>query len=309
MTSLTHRKGAPPQLAALIPLVTDSVPSANGKKVYEGALNRFFEWYSRLEHPHTFAKALVNKYIQELLKTQKSPSTINQALTVIRRLADEAHDAQLLDTRTRDAIMRIKPLKRLGRRTGRWLSETEAASLIHKPDLNGLKGKRDRVLLGLLVECGLRREEAITLNVDQFQVRKNRHLFADVKGKGGRIRTVPVPAPCARRIQDWIDAAGLTEGRLLRRIGKNGKLAGDSLTAPGVYKAVREYAESMGLKIAPHDLRRTFAQLAHGKNARLEQIQHTLGHESIRTTEIYLGLQLDLDNAACDAFDLEQENK
>lgn len=60
------------------------------------------------------------------------------------------------------------------------------------------------------------------------------------------------------------------------------------------------YGAKIGLDIAPHDLRRTFARLAHKGRAGLEQIQLALGHVSLTTTERYLGVRLDLQDGACD---------
>lgn len=57
--------------------------------------------------------------------------------------------------------------------------------------------------------------------------------------------------------------------------------------------------------VAPHDLRRTFAQLALKGGAKIDQIQFSLGHGSIRTTEIYLGIQQDLTDAPCDHLGLK----
>ena len=56
----------------------------------------------------------------------------------------------------------------------------------------------------------------------------------------------------------------------------------------------------MGGSLAPHDVRRTFAKLAHKGRAALEQIQLSLGHASIVTTERYLGVRQDLHDAPCD---------
>ena len=57
-------------------------------------------------------------------------------------------------------------------------------------------------------------------------------------------------------------------------------------------------------QLAPHDLRTTFAKLAHKGRAALEQIQLSLGHASIQTTERYLGVQQDLTDAPCDHLGL-----
>ena len=60
----------------------------------------------------------------------------------------------------------------------------------------------------------------------------------------------------------------------------------------------------MGLKLAPHDCRRTFAQLARKAASPLEQIQMALGHSSIQTTERYLGLKQDLTDSPSDRLAL-----
>jgi integrase/recombinase XerD len=56
--------------------------------------------------------------------------------------------------------------------------------------------------------------------------------------------------------------------------------------------------------LAAHDLRRTFAKLAHRGGAGLDQIQLSLGHASIQTTERYLGVEQDLVDAPCDVLGL-----
>ena len=64
-------------------------------------------------------------------------------------------------------------------------------------------------------------------------------------------------------------------------------------------------ANRIGVKLAPHDARRSFAKLAHRGRAALEQIQITLGHASIQTTERYLAVRQDLSDAPCDHLGLD----
>jgi integrase len=56
---------------------------------------------------------------------------------------------------------------------------------------------------------------------------------------------------------------------------------------------------------APHDLRRTYAKLAHKGGAKLDQIQLSLGHASLTTTERYLGVRQNRDDAPCDYLQLD----
>jgi site-specific recombinase XerD len=65
------------------------------------------------------------------------------------------------------------------------------------------------------------------------------------------------------------------------------------MTAQSVFEVVEKYGRRIGLEIAHHDVRRSFAKLAHNGHAPLEQII-SLGHASIQTTERYLGIRQDL---------------
>lgn len=76
------------------------------------------------------------------------------------------------------------------------------------------------------------------------------------------------------------------------------------MTDQAVADVVRTYGAALGVKLAAHDLRRTFAKLAHRADGRLDQIQLTLGHASIKTTERYLGVAQDLTDAPGDHLGL-----
>jgi integrase len=113
-----------------------------------------------------------------------------------------------------------------------------------------------------------------------------------------------MPAWTKVAIDRWAEAAGITEGRLLRAVNKGDRIVSESMTAQAVFQTVGHYSRRIGVEVAPHDLRRTFAKLAHKGNAALEQIQITLGHASIQTTERYLGIEQDLTDAPCDHLGL-----
>ncbi len=98
----------------------------------------------------------------------------------------------------------------------------------------------------------------------------------------------------------WLEVAGYRTGLVLGSVNKGGRITGQGITAQAIYGVVARYGERLGVPGAPHDLRRTFAKLAHTGHAPLEQIQISLGHASIQTTEKYLGVQQDLTDAPCD---------
>ena len=66
------------------------------------------------------------------------------------------------------------------------------------PDRSILKGKRNYVIIALLVGCALRRQELASLTIEDIQLREGRWVIIDLRGKGGRIRTVAVPSGSSR---------------------------------------------------------------------------------------------------------------
>ena len=158
-------------------------------------------------------------------------------------------------------------------------------------------------MLGLLLGCGLRRSEVVGLRLDQLQLREGHWVIVDLVGKGGRIRTVPVPAWCKALVDCWIRHSDVREGRVFRRILKNGTRRDDGVTANVVWYAVKRCARQAGIEnLAPHDLRRSCARLCHGCGGELEQIQFLLGHASVQTTERYIGCKQNLKQAVNDRF-------
>jgi integrase len=161
-------------------------------------------------------------------------------------------------------------------------------------------------MIAVLIGCGLRRAEAAALKLEDIQHREGHWVIADLNGKGGHIRTVPMPDWVKRAIDEWIVPAGLTSGPLFRAINKAGRTWGNGFTPKVIWSIVREGAANCGLTgLAPHDLRRTCARLCHQAGGELEQIQFLLGHVSIETTERYLGCKQRFQNAVNDAIGLE----
>jgi integrase len=87
-----------------------------------------------------------------------------------------------------------------------------------------LNGKRDCAILGLLLGCGLRRDELVRLTVEDIQQREGRWVIVDILGKGRRRRTIPVPSWVKVSIDEWTSAAGLTDGCVFRAINKGGRV-------------------------------------------------------------------------------------
>ena len=120
-------------------------------------------------------------------------NTINQQLAAVRRLAHEAADAGLLSPELAAGISRVKGVQQLGFRAGNWLSADECSAVLSRAGGTSLRAKRDYAMLVVLFGCGLRRSELVGLDVNDIQVRQGHWAVVDLIGKGGHIRTVPIP--------------------------------------------------------------------------------------------------------------------
>ena len=171
-------------------------------------------------------------------------------LAAVRRLAFEAADIGLLSPELAAGIGRVKGAKRLGVRIGNWLTVDQSRALLAESGGDGLRGKRDRAILALLIGCGLRRAELIGLGLEDFQIREEHWVIADLIGKGKHIRTVPVPVWTKRAVDEWTDAAKISTGALFRRVGRLGKICGARLTPKAVWHIVKAAAKRATLRIS-----------------------------------------------------------
>jgi integrase len=234
-----------------------------------------------------------------------SPSTVNVRLSAMRKLVTEAQRNGMLSAGEAENLAGVPNLREKGIRLGNWLTREQAKKLLQVPDRSKLKGKREYAILALLVGCALRRQELVNLNIEDIQMRERRWVIADLRGKGGRVRTVAVPIWVKQGINAWTTAAGIEDGRLLRSISKSGKLNGDTLSDWAVWSVVEQSAKEIGIeRFGAHDLRRTCAKLCRKSGGDLEQIKFLLGHSSIQTTERYLGSEQEIAIAVNDNLGL-----
>jgi integrase len=232
-------------------------------------------------------------------------SSIIIRMSAIRKLAAEASDNGLIAPELAAGIARVKSAKSVGIRTGNWLSVRQAQNLLNAPDVTALRGLRDRAILAVLLGCGLRRSEVAALTFAHVQQRDGRWCIVDLKGKHGRVRTMPMPTWVKVAIDAWTATADVVDGPVFRPVNRADRVAGERLGEKVVWQMLQAYAAAVGAPgIAPHDLRRTCAKLCRAAGGELEQIQLLLGHASVQTTERYLGTKQDLVHAPNDAIKL-----
>jgi len=251
-------------------------------------------------------KAVVNSYKAHLLdETNLAPSTINQYLTAIRNLAKEAKDNSLMDTALADGIKNVEGVTSGGRKIGNWLTKKQAREFMSSPDPSTLLGCRNRALLAVAIGAGLRREEIANLTFKHIQMRDERWAVVDILGKRNKYRSVPIAEWIKETIDRWSSTAGITEGYIFRPLTKFGTFRGIQIAPQTVYDTVKKYAQMCGFDLSPHDLRRTFAKLSYKGGTDLKQIQYSLGHSSVETTERYLGIEQDFEDSPSDRLGIK----
>jgi integrase/recombinase XerD len=184
-------------------------------------------------------------------------------------------------------IMAI-PTKRHERSIVCYLDHAEITALLAAPDQASWLGRRNRALLALMIQTGVRVSELVGLRVSDVHLGTGRHI--QVLGKGRKKRATPLTAEVAALLAQWITEHGgspddplfaTRQGRPLSRhtVG----LLLDKHTATAA-----THCPSLSTKrVTPHTLRHTAAMLWRAKGVDIATIALLLGHESIQTTHIY----------------------
>lgn len=311
MQKQKHRKKPPKRALALPDLeqtksaVLNTLTSKSGQRSYAHAIDEFVEWYCS-EPRLALNRQVILRYRISLEERHLAPTTINLRLAAVRRIAYEAADSGLLSPELAAGIRRVKSVRRIGVRVGNWLTVDQSRKLLSNSIGDDLRSKRNYAMLAMLVGCGLRRGELLGLNIRSIQMREEHWVVADLHGKAGHIRTIPIPVWVKAAIDQWTSASGISEGALFRAINKAGKIWGAGMTPKVLWEVVRKAAKLAEIeKLAPHDLRRTCARLCHLAGGELDQIQFLLGHVSLQTTERYLGCNQRLRYAVNDKLGIE----
>lgn len=238
-----------------------------------------------------FLKAAIRLWGDDLARQAKAgatPENVNAVTATVYRLEALNEAIQVEATK--------------GQKAHSWLSQSEVKRLLDSCNLKTIQGKRDKIILGLLVGAGLRREELVNLTFADVIIQPIAGKFRtvlNVHGKGAKDRIVPINDRLAAALDEWGAVVG-NAGAVARSISKGGAI-GESLSAIGIFEIVRSAGAAIDRpELAPHDLRRTYAQLGYEAGVSITQISRLLGHSNVATTQRYLNLDLDLATTVSD---------
>ncbi|MFC3192459.1 tyrosine-type recombinase/integrase [Pseudocitrobacter faecalis] len=225
--------------------------------------------------------------VTELLRdTGRATATVNTYLSALKGVAKEAWMLRLMDVESFQHIRAVRNLRGSRLPSGRALpGEIRALFAVCEADRSCL-GARDAAMLAVILGCGLRRSEVVSLDLRDV-VTQDRALR--VLGKGNKERLAYVPAGAWQRLQIWIDEIrGETPGPLFTRIRRFGDVTLNRLTDQAVYHILQVRQGQAGItKCSPHDLRRTFATAMLDNGEDLITVKDAMGHASVTTTQQY----------------------
>jgi len=181
-------------------------------------------------------------------------------------------------------------LPKQGSRSVSFLNPGQMERLLNSPKISNNAGLRDRTILETLFSTGLRVSELVSLNRDQVDLERKEF---GVKGKGNKIRVVFLSDTAAEWIERYLKSRRDHFKPLFIRYSGAVKTENNGekmrLTARSIQNIVARYAKRSGLPIeaTPHTLRHSFATDLLISGADIRSVQEMLGHESIRTTQVY----------------------
>lgn len=248
---------------------------------YAADIRRYLEYLedNGLEKPEDILREDILDHLIALRKEGLTARSTARHLSAIRRFHRYLRDERILERDPSDGFDSPRLLRLLPHA----LSSAEVERLIDAPDLGTDRGIRDAAILELFYSCGLRISELATLPLRDVS---REEAAVRVRGKGLKVRLVPLGARAIERIQTWLrvrESGKVKDGALFL------SARGRRMSRTGVWAVVKRYARAANIRqnVTPHMLRHSFATHLLDNGADLRAVQEMLGHSDISTTQIY----------------------
>lgn len=191
------------------------------------------------------------------------------------------------------------PPKRFDRTIITYLTEPEIDALLHTPDPNTWLGRRDRTMLAVAIQTGLRASELTALTIGDVHLGTGAHI--SVIGKGRKQRVTPLTRTTVAMLTAWLTERAATPDDPLFPTRRGARLSRDAIERR-LTKHARTAAQACptlaGKKLSPHVLRHSTAMRLLHAGVDTTVIALWLGHESVATTQIYVHADLALKERA-----------
>jgi integrase/recombinase XerD len=282
LTSPESRRAMAASLELLAELLVDGQPADRTERARRRRtaqpLAAAVPWHE-LRYGHTQA-------LRSWLAEHCSPPAANRHLAALRGVLREAWRLGLMNGEDLARAVDLASVPGTSLPAGRYVEDGEVRRLVAAclAD-NSPGGRRDAAVLAVLFVGGLRRAEAVALDIENYDATTG-HLT--VTGKGQRQRRSALPVGGRRALAAWLEVRGTDEGPLFYPVDKAGRVTQRRLTTQAIYALVDRRARKAGVgHLSPHDGRRTFASDLFDAGVDAVQVQGLMGHASLLTTGGY----------------------
>lgn len=215
-----------------------------------------------------------------------SPASVNKILSALRGVLREAWRLGLLSAEELARATDVEPVRGSVPLRGRALKSREVAALFAACQRDpSPSGRRDAAVLALGLGAGLRRAEIAGLDLADVELGRE---VVTVRGKGRRVREVPIKGGTLRALRAWLEVRGQPPGPLLWPVRRGGQLGARRLAAHAVLRVCEKRGRQAGVpNFTAHDLRRTYISTVLDAGADLAVASELAGHAGPGTTKRY----------------------
>ena len=227
---------------------------------------------------HGPANELALAWRSDLLERGLSPATVNRRLAALRSLVKLARTLGMAPF-----TLELPGVQGQAYRDTRGPGRDGFRRLLDQTS-DSAKGRRDRLILRLLWDLALRREELVSLDLDHVDQDAG---TVSVLGKGRREREVlTLPAATQTALQDWLEVRGNEPGPLVYNLDRRTK--GRRLTGAGLYHVVRTLGNEAGVRVRPHGIRHAaITEALEATQGNVRMVQRFSRHRDVRTLSTY----------------------
>jgi integrase/recombinase XerD len=236
-------------------------------------------WHDlRYEHTQAVRAALAERY---------APATANTMLAALRGVLKEAWRLGLMDAEDMHRAVDLPAVRGETLPRGRGLSQGDFRALFDAcAAVPGPSGVRDAALLSALYVGGVRRSEAVALDLDDYD--PSTGALTIRHGKSNKARIVYLRNGGQTALNDWVEVRGSEPGALFFRIRRGGNIIPARMTDQAVLDILRRRAQEARIaSCSPHDLRRSMISDLLDAGADISTVQKLAGHANVTTTQRY----------------------
>jgi len=297
-----------------------SLPAETGKRTQAQALRvvaRILN--SDIDHLNWGAiRYQQTEAIRARIAQSYKPATANKILSALRQTLKQAWLLGQMTAEEYSRAIELEPVTGEALPAGRELSTGEILALMTtcQKDKNQNAGTRDAAIIGMMYATGLRRDEVVKLDVENYDTETGKLILTGKRSK--KQRTAYVTNGAADALNDWLTIRGTQPGPLFVEVNKGGKVLieresmvvrpfrkirgvevpnkkagmtiyrGGAMTSQAIYNMLFKRTQEAGIKnFSPHDMRRTFISHLLNAGADIATVSKMAGHANIQTTARY----------------------